>query len=719
MWRMFCPSRGAEAKAGARFCPSCGAALAAAAVSAPPVVEAAQPPSLPRGGGRLWLLIGGVGAAILAVVVVVALVAGGGDSEAPSLGSPDPTAEPGEPTATPSPTTEPTPELPRVVLDPSRARDFARAILIAPGDLPGGGFTITFEDEFDDEPFGLPECTALDDYGRRKRAFDADTLAGEANRTLSRGPELLDKEVDVGVEVYRSDMRLAEFLEELRALIEDGSYQTCLAAFVNADSSTAVGLESVEPSTVVPNSGVVWAGVYAVPVEGNTLFLRVEQYSWIVGNVRVSVTVYGGIDEFSDFGQATIAAVERSLESVIADPEAALAEPEEPETGATERWAQGYCEATESYLVAIDIIDVSDLDAAEDVEDVKRLLRALWLELLDATAEWGAALGALPVPGIEDGPAFQAVLSDAVADLEGFLRQFLDEIEGLDSDDPEAFVAALDRLNRDFELAADGVALAVGHAGRTLDVSALSEAVEAVPGCTAAGLLVDAEPATPTEGDDPDGDSIVGAADRCPTEPETENGVFDGDGCPDTFDDLVVSTRSLLDGFWNERLDEEDLEYRTAEEFVAYTSAIDTPCGEAELGNAFYCRASHGVYYDQNLMLAQLQQNGDFAPVFVLAHEWGHLVQGLLGTLDEFPPIVTELQADCMAGMFAAHVGRLGLLEAGDLEEAAGALFLFGDRDVPAFDPDAHGTPGQRIDAFDRGLRGLGCTPSNIGELVP
>ena len=515
-------------------------------------------------------------------------------------------------------------------------------------------------------------------------------------------------------------MGLAELLAEARALVEDGSFQACVAAFVKADFPTAAGFESVEPSTVVPNSGVVWAGVFRLPVEGNTLFVRVERYSWIVGNVGVSVTVAGGIDEFSaDFGQATIAAMQRSLERVIADPEAALAEPEEPDTGATERWAQGYCEATERYLVAVDTIDVSGLDAAEDVEEVKGLLQAFWLELLDATAEYRAGLGALPVPDIQDGPAFQAVLSDAVADLEDFLRQFLDEIEALDSGDPEAFVAALDRLNRDFELAGNGVALAVGHAGRTLDVSALSEAVEAVPGCTAASLLVDAEPATPTEGEDPDGDSIVGAADMCPTEPETENGVFDADGCPDSFDDLVLSTRSLLDGFWNERLDEEDLEYRTAEEFVAYTSAIDTPCGEAEVGNAFYCRTSHGVYYDQNLMLAQLQQNGDFAPVFVLAHEWGHLVQGLLGTIDELPPIVKELQADCMAGMFAAHVGRLGLLEAGDLEEAAGALFLFGDRDVPAFDPSAHGTPGQRIDAFDRGLRGLGCTPSNIEVLVP
>ena len=342
------------------------------------------------------------------------------------------------------------------------------------------------------------------------------------------------------------------------------------------------------------------------------------------------------------------------------------------------------------------------------------------LAFLDTVVEYRRAVGALPVPDIEGGPAFQALLSDDFAKLWDVLLQTLDEIDGLDTGDREAFVAPLERIVRDFELAVNGVDLAVGRAQRTLDVSPLSEALEAVPDCSAASLFVDAEPTTPAEGEDPDGDSIVGAADMCPTEPETENGVFDADGCPDTFDDLIVFTRGLLDEFWSEVFEAESvLTYRTAEEFVAYTSAIDTPCGEAEVGNAFYCGASHGVYYDENLLLAQLQQNGDFAPVFVLAHEWGHLVQGLIGTIGELPSIVKELQADCMAGMFAAHVGRLGLLEAGDLEEAAGALFLFGDRDVPAFDPSAHGTPGQRIDAFDRGLRDLGCSPSNIEELVP
>jgi predicted metalloprotease len=62
--------------------------------------------------------------------------------------------------------------------------------------------------------------------------------------------------------------------------------------------------------------------------------------------------------------------------------------------------------------------------------------------------------------------------------------------------------------------------------------------------------------------------------------------------------------------------------------------------------------------------------------VTILAHEWGHLVQGNLGLLKgQYYTVQTELQADCFAGAWAAHAGEEGLLEEGDLEEGANALF--------------------------------------------
>src|SRR5688572_18762657 len=179
------------------------------------------------------------------------------------------------------------------------------------------------------------------------------------------------------------------------------------------------------------------------------------------------------------------------------------------------------------------------------------------------------------------------------------------------------------------------------------------------------------------EGADRDGDRIVGAQDQCPDEAETYDKVFDTDGCPDNgIQELMEVAAEYINEYWAAEFAEAGARYEPPTEVVAYTREINTPCGPAILNNAFYCPNSHGIYYDLNFLQEQLDTDGDFAPVTILAHEWGHLVQGNLDLLNSgLYTIQLELQADCFAGAWGNYAGEIGVLEEGDVNEGATALF--------------------------------------------
>jgi predicted metalloprotease len=203
---------------------------------------------------------------------------------------------------------------------------------------------------------------------------------------------------------------------------------------------------------------------------------------------------------------------------------------------------------------------------------------------------------------------------------------------------------------------------------------------------------------------DADGDTIADAEDRCPGDPENKNGVYDTDGCPDTINNLIDDVANDLNTYWDDVLSNSGYDYAGPQRFRAYTEPIRTACGPAELNNAFYCGGDHSIYYDISFLEVQLKTFGDMAPVIVIAHEWGHLVQANLGLLGgQFLSIQTELQADCLAGAWTLHTDEEGFLESGDIEEGATALFNAGDVDLPWFDPQAHGSPDQRVDNFFQG----------------
>ena len=170
---------------------------------------------------------------------------------------------------------------------------------------------------------------------------------------------------------------------------------------------------------------------------------------------------------------------------------------------------------------------------------------------------------------------------------------------------------------------------------------------------------------------------------------------------------------------------------------VIYTGATQSGCGGASTQTGpFYCPADQTVYLDLSFfdqMKNQLGAGGDFAYAYVIAHEVGHHVQYLLGTLGKVTQMQNkaskkesnqlsvrlELQADFYAGVWAFHDNKMfNSLEPGDIEKGLNAASAIGDDRLQMQSqgytvPDAfnHGTSAQRI----RWLK-KGATTGNIAN---
>jgi predicted metalloprotease len=163
---------------------------------------------------------------------------------------------------------------------------------------------------------------------------------------------------------------------------------------------------------------------------------------------------------------------------------------------------------------------------------------------------------------------------------------------------------------------------------------------------------------------------------------------------------------------------------------VMFSGSVKSACGMASSAvGPFYCPADGKVYLDTSFF-AQLERRfgapGDFAQAYVVAHEIGHHVQNVLGTMRQFDAqasrlderrrnqlmVRLELQADCYAGVWAHFAQRRNLLEPGDLEEGLRAAAAVGDDQIMKRTqgyvvPDAftHGTAEQRVRWFRRGMQ--------------
>jgi hypothetical protein len=163
---------------------------------------------------------------------------------------------------------------------------------------------------------------------------------------------------------------------------------------------------------------------------------------------------------------------------------------------------------------------------------------------------------------------------------------------------------------------------------------------------------------------------------------------------------------------------------------VLFRDAIQSTCGMAESATGpFYCPADEKVYLDLSFF-DELSQRfgapGEFARAYVIAHEFGHHVQRLLGITarggssgPQSASVAIELQADCLAGVWGHEASRQGQfqigrveLDPGDAEEALRAAAAIGDdrlqreatgRVMP--ERFTHGTSAQRTEWFARGMQ--------------
>jgi uncharacterized protein len=163
---------------------------------------------------------------------------------------------------------------------------------------------------------------------------------------------------------------------------------------------------------------------------------------------------------------------------------------------------------------------------------------------------------------------------------------------------------------------------------------------------------------------------------------------------------------------------------------VLYSDRVSSACGLASAASGpFYCPEDQKAYLDLSFfqeMKNRFHTSGEFADAYVIAHEIGHHVQNELGILRQANAerarsdqrrsnaisVRIELQADCLAGVWAYHADRTKqIIEQGDVEAALNAASAIGDdrlqrqaRGVVVPDAFTHGSSAQRVRWFKRGL---------------
>ncbi|WP_110241394.1 neutral zinc metallopeptidase [Nocardioides gilvus] len=191
-----------------------------------------------------------------------------------------------------------------------------------------------------------------------------------------------------------------------------------------------------------------------------------------------------------------------------------------------------------------------------------------------------------------------------------------------------------------------------------------------------------------------------------------------------------VAVENSLYSYWRATLSEQAFRPATLSTF---SGGVTTDCGQAssQMG-PFYCPADQGIYLDTTFFADVLEKQlggrgGDFVEPYVLAHEYGHHIQNLLGTMGKVrtqqgptsDAVRLELQADCYAGMWTRAAEGVGDVEGvpliadldeGDVQEAIDSAKAVGDdriqkRSGGRVDPEGwtHGSSEQRVRWFEVG----------------
>ncbi len=191
--------------------------------------------------------------------------------------------------------------------------------------------------------------------------------------------------------------------------------------------------------------------------------------------------------------------------------------------------------------------------------------------------------------------------------------------------------------------------------------------------------------------------------------------------------EFVKTVLGTTEDAWGGIFRQQGSQYRPPT-LVMFDQQVQSACGVAGASvGPFYCPGDQKVYIDLSFyreLKSRFRAPGDFAQAYVIAHEVGHHIQNLLGTMDKVHSLQgrmrqaesnqmsvrLELQADCYAGVWGNYVARRNLLDTGDIEEALTAASAIGDDNIQRQSqgyvvPDSftHGSSDQRMRWFRRG----------------
>ncbi|HNY50597.1 MAG TPA: neutral zinc metallopeptidase [Smithella sp.] len=192
--------------------------------------------------------------------------------------------------------------------------------------------------------------------------------------------------------------------------------------------------------------------------------------------------------------------------------------------------------------------------------------------------------------------------------------------------------------------------------------------------------------------------------------------------------DFVKVILAQTEDVWNDIFQKSGKTYQEPK-LVLFSGAVESACGMAGSATGpFYCPGDSKVYLDLTFfeeLGSRFGASGDFAQGYVIAHEVGHHVQNQLGIIPKVHELQTrmstseknklnvmlELQADCLAGIWAHHTEKnRHVLEEGDIDEALNAASSVGDDRIQKQTqgyvvPDGftHGSSAQRVSWFKRG----------------
>jgi predicted metalloprotease len=220
----------------------------------------------------------------------------------------------------------------------------------------------------------------------------------------------------------------------------------------------------------------------------------------------------------------------------------------------------------------------------------------------------------------------------------------------------------------------------------------------------------------------------LGGSSQVADSPSSESA--NADACSTELEQILCGATNDVSEYWIEQLPISFGTDYVDTQTVFFSGATNTGCGQAssQVG-PFYCPLDNLVYFDLEF-LTQLQERfgatGDLAAQYIVAHEFGHHVQNVLGInaqmreAQERDPsranqysVALELQADCFAGAWASDVSARGLFDSpNEVEEALNAASAVGDDAIQEqtsgrVDPESwtHGSSAQRVEWFQRGFQ--------------